>query len=281
MLCTTCSRISVRARHSHLSSATGDHRKVKDRANPASTVQFATSRRTALRGAVLGFLAPHWSCQEAQAQEDGPLQLPEELLAFWDECVDTARLGLGESFQPGLIVWSDRAVLPFGNPGNPAEDYTTKAGPFNLLSACGVPEKSSDSPLGYPYPGCPAPGAETPNSTLLQCCRHYAYCVPYTPNARSRVNQVTNVVIAPRVLALPAATARGILVHELGHCIDFHAYGGRYGLVDQPVADREWAQQLEAASSSSRDPEIRADLFAQAVLMQRQQGAHLHSPSAV
>jgi hypothetical protein len=35
------------------------------------------------------------------------------------------------------------------------------------------------------------------------------------------------VVVSPRINRAPVEVAKGILVHELGHSIDFHCYGSR------------------------------------------------------
>lgn len=61
-------------------------------------------------------------------------------------------------------------------------------------------------------------------------CRHYAYCVPYTPRSSLALNAVTTVVVSPRINDAQDSIGRGILVHELGHCIDFHCFGSRCDL---------------------------------------------------
>jgi hypothetical protein len=54
--------------------------------------------------------------------------------------------------------------------------------------------------------------------------------VPYSPGARLAKNRITTVVVSPRLNAAPVNVARGILVHELGHAIDFHCFGSRCGV---------------------------------------------------
>jgi hypothetical protein len=77
--------------------------------------------------------------------------------------------------------------------------------------------------------GCPLPGEPASSNLLADCCRHFAYCVPYTPGARAPINQVTNVIVSERINWAPQAVAEGILVHEMGHVVDFACFGSRYG----------------------------------------------------
>ena len=58
--------------------------------------------------------------------------------------------------------------------------------------------------------------------------------------------------------------AQAILTHEMGHCVDFFVFGKRYGLTNHPVA--EPAAGALAAASVERDPELRADDFANILL---------------
>ena len=61
----------------------------------------------------------------------------------------------------------------------------------------------------------------------MLACRHYAYCVPYTPRSTLPLNSITTVVVSERINAASEAVAKGILAHELGHSIDFHCFGAR------------------------------------------------------
>jgi len=64
-------------------------------------------------------------------------------------------------------------------------------------------------------------------------------------------------------------TIQGILAHELGHAIDFHAFGKRYRLQNRPcdfVSDNT-DKLLRQIDFSVSDPEYRADLFANALVL--------------
>jgi hypothetical protein len=57
--------------------------------------------------------------------------------------------------------------------------------------------------------------------------------------------------------------------------VDFFVYGRRYGLVNHPVADPAAATAL-AAAAMERDPELRADDFAN-ILLSAEVHAHTHT----
>lgn len=212
-------------------------------------------------------------CAGAPAVSPGPPSLSPTLQAFWDDCVAITKQRLGDDFTVALQVYRDGADLPFGAPGNPAQDFTTRDGPMGLLSACGVPQKNPNAP----YKGCPAPGLPASSDVLAECCRHFAYCVPYTPNARAPKNQVSTVVVSPRINSAPAATAQGILVHEIGHCIDFHAFGARYSLLDTGIEQSVWQQEMSDIDAREQNFEVRADLFANLVLREMGRGKLCYS----
>lgn len=70
-----------------------------------------------------------------------------------------------------------------------------------------------------------------PQTSRMPWCRHYAYCVPYTPRSSLSLNSITTVVVSERINETPEAVAKGILAHELGHSIDFHCFGSRCAAV--------------------------------------------------
>eukprot|EP00892_Ulva_mutabilis_P008057 jgi/Ulvmu1/5623/UM023_0162.1 len=228
-----------------------------------------TQSRTAWRRRAVLQAFPAMLCTEAvmgpaasmpvAATPNATLSVP--LQAFWRDCISAVTSGVGSSIDVNLIVWSPRASLPFGSPGDPAADYTTGGifAPFN--GGCGVRRKDA----ARPYAGCPAPGLPASNDLLAECCRHYAYCVPYTPRSTLALNSVTTVVLSERINDAPESVARGIIAHELGHGIDFHCFGSRYKLADHPP-DGPWASSVAAIDAKETNFEIRADGFANLIL---------------
>jgi hypothetical protein len=107
---------------------------------------------------------------------------------------------------------------------------------------------------------------------------------------KSKVNRTTAVVVSDRINLTPLEVAQGLLVHELGHVIDFACFGSRYVPKSQPgghnpdapgvamngiydyryrrsdlpiTGTRTDAAEVMAAES---DVEVRADLLAGMIL---------------
>ena len=120
-----------------------------------------------------------------------------------------------DNFTAQLIVYGPHAELPTGTPGDPARDYRRPP-------ACQDYDAPSSAAGGPPYPCCPAdPGQPPMEHSHVECCRHFAYAVPYSKFGLARVDRTSAVVASPRLLRLPPARWQAILVHELGHCVDF------------------------------------------------------------
>ena len=115
-----------------------------------------------------------------------------------------------------------------------------------------------------------------PQATMLdpqvrECCRHYAYCVPYDRFPSRKIDAVSTIVLSSRVARLPDRYWRGIIVHELGHCVDFYLFGKRYRtLKNIPMqgGDDALEARLHSIDSQIQDPEIRADVFADVLLLE-------------
>jgi hypothetical protein len=53
-----------------------------------------------------------------------------------------------------------------------------------------------------------------------------ASLLPFRPRyGLARADRVNSVVVSARIARLAPSSWRGMLLHELGHCADFHVFG--------------------------------------------------------
>lgn len=175
---------------------------------------------------------------------------------FWTRLVVEAKSKLGDDFDAKLTFYTPSALLPSGIPGDPAFDYKSKRS-----GACGA----FQSGQARPYAMCPDPGGEPADLLTRECCRHFAYCVPRSRYGWAVPDRVTTVVASPRMMALAPSVWQAMLVHEMGHCVDFHVFGGQYGLTDHSPVDGDAAAVLSVLDVREEDPELRADCMGEAI----------------
>lgn len=111
--------------------------------------------------------------------------------------------------------------------------------------------------------------SESERSLTRDCCRHFAYCVPYDRFPVQTRDMYSSVVLSSRVLRLPEENWKAILAHELGHAIDFHIFGKRYRLKNRLASFS--SSSLESAVKNvdlEKDPELRADMLAELFLLE-------------
>ncbi|KAF6265948.1 hypothetical protein COO60DRAFT_771232 [Scenedesmus sp. NREL 46B-D3] len=96
---------------------------------------------------------------------------------------------------------------------------------------------------------------------LLRCCHHrsrYAFAA---------MDRRSSVVASPRLALAEPDTWQGVLVHEMGHCIDFHVFAERYLLpAEAQPCSAAAAAALAAIDAAEDDAELRADRMANALL---------------
>jgi len=110
--------------------------------------------------------------------------------------------------------------------------------------------------------------SESERSLTRDCCRHFAYCVPYDRFPVQTRDMFSTVVLSSRVLRLSEENWKAIIAHELGHAIDFHIFGNRYRLKNRLTSFS--SSNLESAVvrvDSEQDPEVRADKLAEIFLL--------------
>eukprot|EP00873_Tetraselmis_striata_P028243 jgi/Tetstr1/448507/TSEL_035773.t1 len=185
-----------------------------------------------------------------------------QLREFWDLLMQRARQAVGDEFSSALLVYEGgRQELPSGTPGDPAMDFQSSG--RRGTGVCGAFQPGSRQP----YELCPdTPGDLPPDGAAQSCCRHFAFCVPYSRFALAAIDRQSTVVVSPRVARLPPQTWKAILAHEAGHSLDFYVSGSRYGLYDhQDKVAPEVLAALKSGVLKEKDAEIRADDFANIV----------------
>jgi len=189
----------------------------------------------------------------------------EPLAAFWDVLVAVTKTAMGSDFDAQLQFYSADKARD-SPPGNPAQDFGSEGvkGMYKGNGKCGPLQTDSD----LPYAICASAPGQTPRDILeRECCRHTAYTfVPEKFYQFKLITPVPVVVCAPRIRQFDESSWKAILMHEMGHCIDFYMFGKRYGLLNRGIQDKAMADMLQAASTSERDPELRADNFSNIVL---------------
>eukprot|EP00775_Hariotina_reticulata_P006117 gene6117-6356_t len=181
------------------------------------------------------------------------------LQQYWHHLVALLQPQLSADFSPSLVFYGPGELLPSGAPGDPALEYNK-----NRRASCGL----FTSGFSAPYAVCPTSPGGLPSSDLARdCCRHLAYCVPRSRFALAALDRQSSVVASPRLAAAADQTWQGVLVHEMGHCIDFWTFPERYrlpALLQPPTATA--AAALALIDEEELDAEIRADRMANALL---------------
>lgn len=145
----------------------------------------------------------------------GP-EIPQHIADYFVNGVHLIQREIGAGFNARLAIYGVTKSLPSGSPGDPAKDYNKgRCGTFIPPSLQGV----------EPYQCCSQRDAQDDMLTR-ECCRHYAYCVPYDRFPARPADSVSTVVLSSRVFNASDETVEGIISHELGHAIDF-TYLGR------------------------------------------------------
>lgn len=185
-------------------------------------------------------------------------EISEPAASYFENAVWSISSTMDPRFTARLVVYRVSSRLPSGIPGDPARDYGR-----NSKRQCGKFAPSSDRP----YEICPM------TNTLIgsrltdaqnQCCRHFAFCVPYSESALAVEDRVSTVVVSERLFNLPENSWKAILAHELGHSIDFWVFGSRYRLRDHqlPMTIKpEVRNEILKVNDEEKDPEIRADIL--------------------
>lgn len=210
--------------------------------------------------AALGVSRPAFGAPLKPEDLVGP-EIPDSLAGYFRQYVSAAQQAIGESFNARLVVYGVTQRLPFGTPGDPSKEYG------KIKRLCGdfhPPGKFGEQP----YDCCSSPDADS-NPTSRECCRHYAYCVPYDRFPASPSDSVSSIVVSSRVMNLPDDTIKGILAHEIGHAIDFHIYGKRYRLQNRACTfeNKQVESEILEIDATASDPEYRADMFANALVL--------------
>ncbi|KAF8071086.1 CPK12 [Scenedesmus sp. PABB004] len=180
------------------------------------------------------------------------------LQSFWARLVAELQEQLSPDFSPALVAYGPAELLPSGAPGDPALEYRKRR------VACGAFTPG----FQQPYALCPlVPGGAPASDAARACCRHFAYAVPRSRFALAALDRQSSVVVSPRLALAAPATWQGVLVHECGHCIDFHVFAERYRLPPGPAPrSAAAAAALAAIDAEESDAELRADRMANALL---------------
>ena len=237
-----------------------------------------SNRRALLGASCLSALAAFGTSRPALGAHLNPEDLvgpeiPDFLAGYFRQYVSLAQQAIGGSFNARLVIYGLTQRLPFGTPGDPSKEYG------KIKRLCG--DFHPPGKLGeQPYDCCSSPDVDS-NPTARQCCRHYAYCVPYDRFPASPPDSVSSIVVSSRVLKLPDDTIQGILAHEMGHAIDFHIYGKRYRLQNRPCTfeNKQVESEILEIDATVSDPEYRADMFANALVLQKQHVALCYQPN--
>ena len=198
-------------------------------------------------------------------------QISKEASDFFLNAVMEIQNGLDLNFMARLAIYGVSTRLPSGIPGDPARDYSR-----GTKTRCGKFLSGSDQP----YSICPTTYEVTHdivNDQQRQCCRHFAYCVPYSLPGFAVEDRVSTVMVSERLFRLPEKTWRAILAHELGHAIDFWTFGGRYRLRNHSPS-RGMPLELENQLADISDPEFRADILGEYFVLKPHDQRLCYSP---
>lgn len=194
-------------------------------------------------------------------------EVPPSIRKYFTEGVALIAAQIGADFKSRLAIYSYTPNLPSGIPGDPAKDFqsdkTRGSGAF-----CGRFQPVL-TPGSLPYAFCPLPGVIPLDPATRDCCRHFAFAVPYAKFGLAIENRVTTIVVSPRLLLLPPERWQAILAHELGHAVDFYLFGKRYRLTNSQngIDSAELKEQLLLIDGGQEDPEVRADALGELLVL--------------
>lgn len=222
-----------------------------------------SSRRDALlmsMGILLGVDASYGASSSGKTIPREQLvgsEIPEKIATVFDRYISRIQYKIGTGFNARIVIYGVTSRMPFGAPGDPSRQYGKDRKSCGRFHPPGI--EGSE-----PYDVC-----STSSPVGATCCRHYAYCVPYDRFPAFPGDSFSSVVLSSRVPNLPMDTIEGILAHELGHAIDFHIFGKRYRLQNRACdfVSEDVDISLSQIDSSVADPEYRADLFANTVVL--------------
>lgn len=195
----------------------------------------------------------------------GP-EVPGAVAAYFARAVADIAAQVGPDFRARLAIYGVTPALPSGVPGDPAKDYQSGGGGARTCGAFRPPRGPTDAP----YALCPLPGEASPDLNARDCCRHFAYAVPYSKFGLAVEDRVTTIIVSPRLFGLPPERWQAIMAHELGHAADFYLFGARYRLRSRQegVAAPALRQRLAELDGGEADPELRADELAEVLLLE-------------
>jgi hypothetical protein len=208
-------------------------------------------------------------------------EVPPAIRKYFIEAVDLVASQIGTDFKCRLAIYGTTPNLPSGIPGDPAKDFQSsrKSGGGGGGGVCG---KFSPvlTPESRPYQFCPLPGQVPSDPATRDCCRHFAYAVPYAKFGLAVEDRVTTVVVSPRLLILPPERWQSILAHELGHAVDFYLFGKRYRLSNNQSSfiSAELKEQLLLVDQGEEDPEARADVLGEMLILKHREQKLCYDP---
>lgn len=173
---------------------------------------------------------------------------------------------IGPEFTARLAIYGITPNLPSGVPGDPAKDYQSSRSGGD--GRCGAFQPSL--PEGRSYALCPLPGQVPSDETARECCRHYAFAVPYSKFGFAVEDRYTTIIVSPRLFLLPPERWQAILAHELGHAVDFYLFGSKYRLLNHETSRSTFTDlraQLQLIDEFEEDPELRADALGELLVL--------------
>ena len=193
-------------------------------------------------------------------------EIPLEARQYFSEAVASIASQIGDQFIARLAIYETTPNLPSGIPGNPAKDYTSNRRGKDATS-CGVFQPAL--PEGRPYALCPLPGEVPTDFTARECCRHYAFAVPYSKFGLAVEDRFTTIIVSSRLFLLPRERWEAILAHELGHAVDFYLFGSKYRLLNHKPskASPELLDQMKLIDEFENDAELRADALGELLVL--------------
>jgi hypothetical protein len=202
-------------------------------------------------------------------------EIPPPIRSYFTEAVALMQSQLGSpDFKVRLALYGTTPNLPSGIPGDPAKDFQR-----NNNKVCGI-FSPVQTPESLPYAFCPLPGVVPLDPNTRDCCRHFAYAVPYSKFGFAVEDRVTTIVVSPRLLMLEQKQWQAILAHELGHAVDFYLFGKRYRLANNQasIISAELKEELMAIDREEQDPEARADLFGETLVLKPREQKLCYDP---
>jgi hypothetical protein len=205
-------------------------------------------------------------------------EVPPSIREYFTAAVALIASQIGSNFKCRLAIYSYTPNVPSGIPGDPAKDFQSgrRSGGGGF---CGKFQPVV-TPESLPYAFCPLPGAVPLDPATRDCCRHFAFAVPYAKFGLAVEDRVTTIVVSPRLLLLPLQRQQAILAHELGHAIDFYLFGKRYNLTNNQdgIISVDFREQLLLIDGGEVDPEVRADALGELLVLKPREQELCYDP---